>query len=73
MKSKRALPIVIALTILGAFGATLWFLWAKSRPKPVAVETERPAVRDVVRKVVASGTIEPRREIEIKPQVDQEG
>ena len=69
MKSKRALPVIIALTIVGVFGATLWFLWAKSRPKAVVVETERPAVRDVVRKVVASGTIEPRREIEIKPRI----
>ena len=45
MKSKRVLPVIIALTIVGVFGATLWFLWAKSRPKPVVVETERPAVR----------------------------
>jgi HlyD family secretion protein len=69
MKTKRVLPVVIALGILGLFGATLWFLWAKSRPKPVAVETERAAVGDVVRKVVASGTIEPRKEIEIKPRI----
>jgi HlyD family secretion protein len=69
MKSKRILPVVIALGILVVFAGTLWFLWAKSRPRPVAVETERPAVRDVVRKVVASGTIEPRKEIEIKPRI----
>src|SRR6185436_12389012 len=69
MKSKRVIPVVVALAIVGVFSATLWFLWAKSRPKPVAVETERPAVRDIVRKVVASGTIEPRKEIEIKPRI----
>ncbi len=69
MTSKRVLPVIIAVSILVVFGATLWFLWAKSRPKPVAVETERPSVRDVVRKVVASGTMEPRKEIEIKPRI----
>lgn len=69
MKSKRLLPIVIALGILLVFAGTLWFLWAKSRPRAVAIETARPAVRDVIRKVVASGTIEPRKEIEIKPRI----
>jgi HlyD family secretion protein len=69
MKSKRFIPVIVALTIIGVFGATMWFLWAKSRPKPVAVETERASVRDIVRKVVASGTIEPRKEIEIKPRI----
>jgi HlyD family secretion protein len=69
MKAKRVLPIVIALCIFGMFGGTLWFLWAKSRAKPVATETEKPLRTDIVKKVVASGTIEPRKEIEIKPRI----
>src|SRR5262245_22933298 len=69
MKAKRVFPVVVAVLILGVFGGTLWFLWAKSRPKPVAVETERPFVADIVKKVVASGTIEARKEIEIKPRI----
>lgn len=69
MRSKRIFPILIACSILLMFGATLWFLWTKSRPKPVVVETEHPARREIIHKVVASGTMEPRKEIEIKPRI----
>jgi HlyD family secretion protein len=69
MKSKRVVPLLSAAGILLVFFGTLWFLWAKSRPKVVGVETERPVVADIIKKVVASGTIEPRREVEIKPRI----
>ena len=69
MKPKRVFPVVVAVLIIGMFGSTLWFLWAKSRPKPLDLQTERPVVTDIVKKVVASGTIEPRKEIEIKPRI----
>jgi HlyD family secretion protein len=69
MKARRFFPFVIASFIVVIFGGTLWFLWAKSRPKPVGIQTEKPAVADIVKKVVASGTIEPRKEIEIKPRI----
>src|SRR3954470_10389512 len=69
MKAKRVFPVVLAVCIFGLFGGTLWFLWAKSRPKPVATETEHPAIADIVKKVIASGTIEPRKEVEIKPRI----
>ena len=69
MKTKRFFPFAIAVVIVGMFGGTLWFLWAKSRPKPLELVTEKPVVTDIVRKVVASGTIEARREIEIKPRI----
>ena len=69
MKAKRVFPVLIAIVIFGMFGGTLWFLWAKSKAKPVATETEKPMVTDIVKKVVASGTIEPRKEVEIKPRI----
>jgi HlyD family secretion protein len=69
MQAKRVLPFLVAVFILAIFAGTLWFLWAKSRPKPVGIETERPYMADIVKKVVASGTIEPRKEIEIKPRI----
>jgi HlyD family secretion protein len=69
MKAKRFVPLLVAATIVVVFGGTLWFLWAKSRPKPVGIQTERPVIADIVKKVVASGTIEPRQEIEVKPRI----
>jgi HlyD family secretion protein len=69
MKSKRIFPFTVAVVICGLFAGTLWFLWAKSRPRPIVQVTERPVLTDIVKKVVASGTIEPRKEIEIKPRI----
>jgi HlyD family secretion protein len=69
MRAKKLVPFTVAVVIVGMFGATLWFLYAKSRPKPVGVETDKPVVTDIVKKSVAAGAIQPRKEIEIKPKV----
>jgi len=69
MKAKKLVPTIVALVIVLLFGTTLWFLWAKSRPKPVGIETDKPFVTDIIKKSVAAGSIQPRKEIEIKPKV----
>jgi HlyD family secretion protein len=69
MRARKLVPSLIALLIVGMFGGTLWFLYAKSRPKPVGIETDKPAVADIIKKSVAAGAIQPRKEIEIKPKV----
>jgi HlyD family secretion protein len=69
MRAKKLVPFTVAVVIVGMFGATLWFLWAKSRPKPVGIETDKPLVTDIIKKSVAAGAIQPRKEIEIKPKV----
>ena len=66
---KRALGIVIAAVFVGLFVWTLYYLYDKSREKPVAFKTEKPAKADIVKKTVATGSIVPRREVEIKPRV----
>ena len=66
---KRIVPLFIVLIVLAAFGATLWFLYQKSQSKPQRFSTETPAVRDIVKKTVATGALVPREEIEIKPRV----
>jgi HlyD family secretion protein len=69
MRAKKLVPIIVAVAIVGLFGATLYFLYAKSRPKVVGIETDKPVVTDIVKKAVAAGAIQPRKEIEIKPKV----
>lgn len=66
---KRIIPIFVVLVVVGAFAATLWFLYQKSQKRPVAFETATPTVADIVKKTVATGAIVPRKEIEIKPRV----
>lgn len=66
---KKLVPIVIIAAILGGFAWTLRFLYERSKAPDVVHETEAPAVTDIVRKTVATGSIVPREEIDLKPRV----
>jgi HlyD family secretion protein len=66
---KKAFSILIGFLILVAFLGTFFFLFQKSHPRTEAVRTTTPQVTDIVKKIVATGSVEPRKEIEIKSQV----
>lgn len=66
---KTFFKILGIVLILGIFGYTLYFLWDKSQEKPVVYETETPFITDVIKKTVATGSVVPRFEIDIKPVV----
>jgi len=66
---KKFLKIFLLIVLAGVFGYTLYFLYQKSKPKLVTYQTKSPFVTNVVRKTVATGSVIPRREIEIKPKV----
>lgn len=66
---RRALPAIIAASVLAAFVWTLVFLYGKSKEAPIVYQTARAEVKDIVRKTVAAGAIVPRREVSIKPRV----
>jgi len=66
---RRIVPILLALSVVGAFAVTLLFLYQKSQAKPVVYRTVQPAPADIVKKAVAPGAIVPRREVTIKPRV----
>ena len=56
---------IVVLMIGGAFV----YLYKKSQSKPVVFQTESAEVADIVKKTVATGSIVPRREVEVKPRV----
>src|SRR5512143_2358626 len=60
-----ALLGLVAIIILGAFA----YLYKKSQSKPVTFQTEQPEIADITKKTVATGSIVPRREVEVKPKV----
>jgi len=60
--------IFIAL-LIGAVGGTFYFLWKKSQPKLVVYEEVSPTMEDIITKTVATGRVEPRDEINVKPQI----
>lgn len=66
---KKILKIV-GLCLIGAFVIfTFFFLWKQSQPVPIVYELVAPQQRDIVKKTVATGALEARVQVELKPQV----
>ncbi|MCD8303063.1 MAG: efflux RND transporter periplasmic adaptor subunit [Prevotellaceae bacterium] len=66
---KKYVKYVIAVLIILLFVATFVFLYMKSRPQPVVYEEFTPKVMEISRTTVITGKIEPRDEVEVKPQI----
>lgn len=66
---KRVISILVVLLVLSAFGGTTYYLYSKSETPPVVYETDTPVVTTIVKKTVATGSVVPRKEVEVKPQV----
>lgn len=66
---KKFVRLSLAVLLLAGFIYTFYYLFQKSVEKPVVYETEHPAIKNIIKKTVATGAIKPRKEIEIKPQV----
>ncbi|NPD83670.1 efflux RND transporter periplasmic adaptor subunit [Lentimicrobium sp. L6] len=66
---KTFLKVFLVLVVLGIFGYTLYFLWEKSQEQPVVFETAQASELDIIKKTTATGSVKPRKEIEIKPKV----
>lgn len=60
--------ILIAL-LLGALVWTFYFLYQKSQKPPVVFQTVQPFDTTVIKKTVATGSVTPRREVNMKSQV----
>ncbi|NOR86320.1 MAG: efflux RND transporter periplasmic adaptor subunit [Bacteroidales bacterium] len=66
---KTFFKILIGVIILGIFGYTMYFLWEKSQVQPIIYETTVAFETDIIKKTTATGSVKPRKEIEIKPKV----
>tara|TARA_B100001109_G_scaffold254720_1_gene255274 strand:+ start:3497 stop:4606 length:1110 start_codon:yes stop_codon:yes gene_type:complete len=66
---KKFFKIFIGIAILGVFVWTIYYLYSKSEEKPVVFQTKTAETTDIIKKTVATGSVVPRKEIEIKPQV----
>lgn len=66
---KKVLTLLVVVVMLGLFGGTIWYLYRKSQKPPVIYKTEAAAVSDIVKKTVATGSVIPRKEVAVKPQI----
>lgn len=66
---KRALKILGGVIVISVFVYTIYFLYQKSQAKPVEYETTKPFRTEIIKSTMATGSVVPRKEIMIKPQV----
>jgi len=66
---KRVLTYLLIAVFVGVVAGAFLFLYNKSKQKPVTFETETAQTIDIVKKTVATGSIVPRQEVEVKPKI----
>ncbi len=63
--SKLIVAAIVAVIFIGTFV----FLYEKSQPKPVEYTELTPKMADVLKTTIITGKIEPRNEVNVKPQI----
>lgn len=66
---KKFLKIAAGLLFAALLLSTFWFLWQKTRPVKIVYAVVRPETDTIRQFVVATGKVEPRDEVLIKPQI----
>ena len=67
MKRKGTLITLIVIILLFALGVR--YIWLKDQQDPIVYQYEMPAINSVVKKTVATGSIVPKEEVLIKPNI----
>ena len=66
---KRYSKLIIASIIALIFIGTFVFLWQKSQPKEIVYNEFTPKTENIQKTTIITGKIEPRNEVNIKPQI----
>ncbi len=66
---KKVFTWFFVLLLVAIIGSAFLYLYKKSKAKPVVFQTETAETTDITKKTVATGSIVPRREVEVKPKV----
>ena len=66
---KKFMKIAVLVLIAAIFIGTFVFLYQKSQPEVISYQILKAETKDLVQTTVATGKIEPRDEVEIKPQI----
>ena len=66
---KRTGTIILLIIIVIAFSAGIWYIYTKDKKDPVVYLTEKASTQTIVKKTVATGSIVPKDEVLIKPNI----
>jgi HlyD family secretion protein len=67
---KRVLTWLFVVVLVVVIGWAFFYLYKKGQAVPVVYKTETAEITDITKKTVATGSIVPRREVEVKPKVN---
>jgi HlyD family secretion protein len=65
---KRALKIFLLVLFVALVGWVFYYIYKQTKKDPIVYQTESPEVTNIIKKTVATGSVIPRKEIQIKPQ-----
>ncbi len=66
---KKIIKIGLVVLLLVLFIGTIVYLYMNSGPKPKKYKTDTAAITNIVLKTVATGSVQPRKEVNIKSSV----
>lgn len=66
---KRVISWIFVVFVVFVIGSAFFYLFKKSQAQPVVFQTESPEKTDLVKKTVATGSIVPRKQVDVKPKV----
>jgi HlyD family secretion protein len=66
---RKLLTAIGLLATIGLFVGTLVFLWKRSQVEPTIYDSREPFTATIIKKAVATGSVVPRKEVAMKPQV----
>lgn len=66
---KRTKTVIILIVIVAVFATALIYLWKKNQENPITYMTESPTEETIMVKTVATGSIVPKEEVLIKPNI----
>ena len=66
---KRSITIISLIVIAILFGGSLYYLYQKNAEDPIVYTTETASTQTIVKKTVATGSIVPKEEVLIKPNI----
>ncbi len=66
---KKFLKILSGVLFAALLLGTFWFLWQKTRPEKTVYAIVQPKLDTLRQYVIATGKVQPRDEVLIKPQI----
>lgn len=66
---KKIVTIIILVLIAITFVGSLYYLYQKNQEDPIVYESESPSAQTIIKRTVATGSIVPKEEVLIKPNI----